>query len=143
MLLLLTLSRLLLSLLLRLLPLLLLLALALVVLLLLIQAGLQKKREEHMKRCKPEPRGASLKHILRLHRYMDIYADAGLQMFQNIDKLEILDLLTGCRTGSWPAAMPEIPADLVVECLCVSTDEEQSHITGGEFLTANKPAGFG
>ena len=96
-----------------------------------------------MKRCKPEPRGASLKHILRLHRYMDIYADAGFQMFQNIDKLEILDLLTGCRTGRWPAAMPEIPADLVVECLCVSTDEEQSQITGGEFITANKPAGLG
>ena len=39
--------------------------------------------------------------------------------------------------------MSEIPADLVVECLCVSTDEEQSHITGGELITAHNPAGLG
>ena len=39
--------------------------------------------------------------------------------------------------------MPEIPADLVVACLCVATDEEQYQITAGEFTTANKPAGLG
>ena len=29
------------------------------------------------------------------------------------------------------------------ECLCVATDEEQYQITAGEFITANKPVGFG
>ena len=36
--------------------------------------------------------------------------------------------------GSWMGAR---------ECLCVATDEEQYQITAGEFITANKPVGFG
>ena len=91
---------------------------------------------------KPEPRVASLKHILRLHKLMDMYASSGLQMLQNIDKLASLNLRIGCETGKWPDPMPTIPADLVVACLCVATDEEHYQITAGEFITANKPVGL-
>ena len=38
------------------------------------------------------------------------------------------------RSGSWMGAR---------ECLCVATDQEQHQITAGEFITANKPVGFG
>ena len=109
----------------------------------MFQASLQAKRAANQKLLKPEPRGASLNHILRLHRYMEMYASSGLQMFQNSDKLASLNLRTGCQTGKWPDPMPMIPTDLVVACLCVATDEEQYQITAGEFITANKPVGFG
>ena len=109
----------------------------------MFQASLQAKRAANQKWLKPEPRVASLKHILRLHKLMDMYAPSGLQMFQNIDKLASLNLRTGCETGKWPDPMPTIPADLVVACLCVATDEEQYQITAGEFITASKPVGLG
>ena len=97
----------------------------------MFQASLQAKRAANQKLLKPEPRGASLKHILRLHKLMDMYASSGLQMFQNIDKLASLNLRIGCQTGKWPDPMPMIPTDLVVACLCVATDEEQYQITAG------------
>ena len=109
----------------------------------MFQASLQAKRAANQKLLKPEPRVASLKHILRLHRMMEMYASSGLQMFQNSDKLASLNLRIGCETGKWPDPMPTIPADLVVACLCVATDEEQYQITAGEFITANKPGGLG
>ena len=108
-----------------------------------LQASLKAKRAANQKSLKPEARVASLKHILRLHRYMDMYASSGLQMFQNSDKLESLNLRIGCETGRWPDPMPRIPADMVVACLCVATDEEQYQITAGEFITASKPEGLG
>ena len=109
----------------------------------MLQASLKAKRAANQKLIKPEPRAASLKHILRLHRYMDMYASSGLQMLQSSDMLERLNLRTGCETGRWPDPMPMIPADLVVACLCVATDEEQYQITAGEFITASNPAGLG
>ena len=109
----------------------------------MFQASLQAKRAANQKLLKPEARVASLKHILRLHRYMEMYASSGLQMFQNSDKLASLNLRIGCETGKWPDPMPTIPADLVVACLCVATDEEQYQITAGEFITASKPVGLG
>ena len=112
-------------------------------LLVVLQASLKAKRAANQKSLQPESRVASLKHILRLHRYMDMYASSGLQMFQNSDKLESLNLRIGCETGRWPDPMPRVPSDLVVACLCVATDEEQYQVTAGEFITANKPGGLG
>ena len=55
-------------------------------------------------------------------------------MFQNMDKLKALKLDIGSRTGNLPNPMLDIPADVVVECLVFCTDQEQSQITGGEFI---------
>ena len=57
-------------------------------------------------------------------------------MFQHSDKLESVNLRIGCEAGRWPDPLPRIPADLVVACLCVATDEEQYQITAGDFITA-------
>ena len=39
--------------------------------------------------------------------------------------------------------MPAVPSDLVVECLTVCTDQEQTQVTGGEFIFAPALAGLG
>jgi len=72
-----------------------------------------------------------------------MYADVGLELFQNASKLEKLNLLDGCRTGRFPDPMPALPADLAVECLTVCTDQEQTQVTGGEFIFAPAPVGLG
>ena len=63
-----------------------------------------------------------------------MYCDRGLEMFQNMDKLKALKLDVGSRTGKLPNPMFDIPGDVVVECLVFCTDQEQSQITGGEFI---------
>ena len=55
-------------------------------------------------------------------------------MFQNMDKLKAMNLATGCKTGKLPNPMTVIPDDVVVECLVFCTDQEQTQITGGEFI---------
>ena len=73
-----------------------------------------------------------------------MYADVGLELFQNTSKLEKLNLLDGCRTGRFPDPVPALPEDLVVECFTVCTDQEQTQITGGEFIfAADSQGGFG
>ncbi len=74
-----------------------------------------------------EPRVASHKHVLRLDRNIELYTDSGLD---------------GCRTGIFPEIW-QLPADIVVECITFCTDQEQSQSTGGEFIRAPEPEGFG
>ena len=52
-----------------------------------------------MKIMTSEPRIASHKHVLRLDRYVELYTDSGLEMFQNTSKVQALGLLDGCRAG--------------------------------------------
>ena len=62
---------------------------------------------------------------------------------QNVSRLKSLILFNGCLSGNFPDPMPAVPSDLVVECLSVCTDQEQTQVTGGEFIFAPAPAGLG
>ena len=104
---------------------------------------LTQKRKKNSALFKPLPRQASHQHVLRVDRYIEMYADVGLELFQNVSRLKSLNLFDGCLTGNFPDPMPAVPSDLVVECLTVCTDQEQTQVTGGEFIFAPAPAGLG
>jgi len=95
-----------------------------------------QKRKKNALLFQTVPRQASQQHVLRVDRYIEMYADVGLELFQNTSQLEKLNLLDGCRTGRFPDPVPALPDDLVVQCLTVCTDQEQTQITGGEFIFA-------
>ena len=46
-------------------------------------------------------------------------------------------------TGKFPEPMPTIPEDYIVESISVCTDQEQTQITGGEFIFKPEPEGLG
>ena len=102
-----------------------------------------QKRKKNTALFKPLPRQSSHQHVLRVDRYIEMYADVGLECFQNVSRLKTLNLFNGCLTGNFPDPMPAVPSDLVVECLTVCTDQEQTQVTGGEFIFAPAPAGLG
>ena len=107
------------------------------------QASLKRKREENQKLVRTVPRKASLKHVLRVNHFVSMLNTDGLRMFRNIDKLKDWGLHEGCLTGKFPAPMPRIPVDWVPASLSVCTDQEQTQITGGEFIFGEKPDGLG
>ena len=102
-----------------------------------------QKRKKNSALFKPMPRQASRQHVLRVDRYIEMYADVGLDLFQNGSRLKSLNLFDGCLTGNFPDPVPAVPSDLVVECLTVCTDQEQTQVTGGELIFAPAPAGLG
>ena len=57
-------------------------------------------------------------------------------------KLPGMGLSLGCQTGKFPDEFPPISQD-VVSSVTVCTDQEQSQITGGEFIFAPEPQGLG
>jgi hypothetical protein len=67
----------------------------------------------------------------------------GLEMFQNVGKLEALGLLEGCQTGKFPDRLPEITCGDEPEVLTFATDQEQTQVTGGEFVLTCEPEGLG
>ena len=107
------------------------------------QASLKRKREENQKLVRTVPRKASLKHVLRVNHYVSMLNTDGLRMFRNIDKLKDWGLHEGCQTGKFPEPMPRIPAHWVPASLSVCTDQEQTQVTGGEFIFGEKPDGLG
>ena len=80
------------------------------------------------------PRAANHKHVARLHRYVEMYCDRGLDMFQNVHTLRDLNLLEGCKTGKFRTLLPNTRDDIDVECIAFCTDQEQCQLTGGEFV---------
>ena len=74
---------------------------------------------------------------------MEVLDPQGLKRFQNKDHLDTLGLREGCMTGKFPEPMPKIPADLEVASLSVCTDQEQTQITGGEYIFKPEPEGLG
>ena len=102
-----------------------------------------QKRKINAKLFKPLPRQASHQHVLRVDRYIEMFADVGLELFQNVHRLKEMNLFNGCLSGEFPEPMPAIPSDLVVECLTVCTDQEQTQVTGGEFIFTPEPFGLG
>ncbi len=82
------------------------------------------KRKEVKALTKRVPRVATQKFVLRLDRFVEMYAanSQGLEMFQNSGKLEALGLLEGCRTGRFPDPLPEIPADFEPDVIAFATD---------------------
>lgn len=106
-----------------------------------MQASLQTKRKQNAKLFKPPPRLASRKYVLRLNKFLEAYNDSGLVFFRNSEKLDTANLMHGCRTGKFPEPMPSLPADLVVESLAIATDQEQTQITGGEFVFSGQNHG--
>jgi hypothetical protein len=103
--------------------------------------SLAAKRKRNKQQFKAAPRLATHKHVLRIDRYIEMYSDSGLEMFQNVCKLKKLNLFEGCATGKFPDVTPKIPTDLTVECFCFVSDQEQSQIAGGEFIVAAKSQG--
>ena len=61
-------------------------------------------------------------------------------MFQNVGKISEIGLSLGCQTGKFLDELPPISQD-VVSSMTVCTDQEQSQITGGEFIFAPEPQG--
>ena len=100
---------------------------------------LAQKRKRNAKLFKPLPRQASHQHVLRVDRYIEMFADVGLELFQNVHRLKEMNLFNGCLSGKFPEPMPAIPSDLVVECLTVCTDQEQTQVTGGSSYSRQSP----
>ena len=108
-----------------------------------VQASLSKKRKENEKLMSRIPRKASKHHALRVDRYVGMLNPLGLRTFQNLQKLKDLNLHDGCQTGKFPMPMPQIPSDFEVSSIAVATDQEQSEVTGGEFIFKHEPLGLG
>lgn len=106
--------------------------------------SVKQKRDANKKLMTKSPRAASRKHVLRLDRYVHLYhKNGGLEQFQNRDKLTAFDLLQGALTGKFPVGdKPEIPDSLRIECFVQCTDQEQSQITGGEFMLSPPEEGL-
>ena len=80
--------------------------------------------------------------MLKVNKYLGMMnGGRGLRQFQNVHKLEEWGLKVGCQTGKFPEPMPQIPADFELDSVAVCTDQEQTQITGGEFIV--KPEAIG
>eukprot|EP00959_Pyramimonas_sp_CCMP1952_P366058 7666700-Pyramimonas_sp.AAC.1 len=73
------------------------------------QGTLAQKRAANKVIAKNPPREASQKFVLRVDRFVEIFADEGLERFQNLEKLDGLGLLQGARTGKFPDPLPPLP----------------------------------
>ena len=107
------------------------------------KASLHVKRKENNKLFEAKPRGASHKFILRVDRFVEMYKGHGLERYDNLATLAAISLLKGCETGKFPEPLPAIPAGVDFESFSFATDQEQSQITGGEFILTPKPQGLG
>ena len=108
-----------------------------------MQASLREKRKTNQKFVKYVPRKASRKFVVRVNRFVQMINPRGLRLFQNVHKLTELNLKKGCETGKFPEPLPTIPPELVVESFACASDQEQTQITGGEFIFGDKPACLG
>ena len=70
-------------------------------------------------------------------------SDQGLRPFQNVDSLRKWNLADGCQTGKFPDPMPSIPEDYCVHSVSICSDQEQTQVTGGEFIFRPEPEGLG
>ena len=97
------------------------------------------------KLLKKQPRLASKSFVLRVDRFIEMYADKGLEQFQNLSDLEKLGLLKAARTGEGlpDPTDPPLPDDLKIPSLAICSDQEQVQITGAEFIFAPEPQGLG
>ena len=105
---------------------------------------LAEKRRQNAKLLRKQPRMASKRFVLRVDRFIELYADIGLEQFQNLSALEKLGLLKAARTGEGlpgPLAAP-LPDDLKIRSLAICSDQEQVQITGAEFIFAPEPQGL-
>ena len=87
-----------------------------------------------------EARKESKKHVAKINRFVSMLHPLGLRRFRNVELLRAMNLKVGCETGTFPTPMPPIPDDLELHSFSVCTDQEQSQITGGEFIFGDKPA---
>lgn len=109
-----------------------------------LQGSLIKKRKANKALVHTIPRRASQQHVLRVNRYLGMLNKGrGLRQFQNVAKLQELNLADGCKTGKFPDPMPPIPEDYIVGSVSMCSDQEQTQITGGEFILKPEPAGLG
>ena len=108
-----------------------------------MQASLREKRKTNQKFVKYVPRKASRKFVARVNRFVEMLNPRGLRLFQNVHKLTELNLKKGCETGKFPEPLPTIPPEIVVESFACASDQEQTQITGGEFIFGDKPACLG
>ena len=109
-----------------------------------LQVSVQKKRKANSKLVHKVVRRQSQQHVLRVNRYLGMMNNGrGLRQFQNVAKLREWNLADGCQTGKFPEPMPRIPEDYVVDSVAVCTDQEQTQITGGDFVFKPEPDGLG
>ena len=108
------------------------------------QALLAEKRKRTKELVKRQPRLASRTFVLRVDRFLELYTNKGLEMFQNLGELEKLGLLKVARSGQGleAAAAISLPESLSVPSLSVCSDQEQVQITGAEFIFAPEPQGL-
>ena len=108
------------------------------------QGNVKEKRDKFKKLAAAETsRQASKKHVLRVDKICEVVCGEGLEKFQNLQQLAELGLLEGARTGKFADPLPRLPEGLVVKSLSICTDQEQTQITGGEFIFAAAPKGLG
>jgi hypothetical protein len=108
------------------------------------QVSLQKKRKANKALVHKVVRRASQQYVLRVNRLVSMMnSGRGLRQFQNVAKLREWNLADGCQTGKFPDPMPQIPEDFEVDSVAMATDQEQTQITGGEFILKPEPEGLG
>ena len=111
---------------------------------LLAQATLPQKRKKNRELLPNVERRASKQHVLRVNRYLGMLnSGLGLRQFQNIAKLHKWNLAVGCQTGKFPVPMPHMDKDYEPDSMSICSDQEQTQITGGEFMFKPEPAGLG
>ena len=90
------------------------------------QGSLPEKRRKVQKLVQKQARGPSQKFVLRVDRFLEIYADKGLDMFQNESQLEGAGWLVAARTGKEiPEAAESLGLLATVASLTLCTDQEQ------------------
>ncbi len=111
---------------------------------LLAQATLPQKRKKNRELLPNVERRASKQHVLRVNRYLGMLNyGRGLRQFQNIGKLHEWNLAVGCQTGKFPVPMPRMDKEYEPDSMSICSDQEQTQITGGEFIFKPEPAGLG
>lgn len=109
-----------------------------------LQGSLPKKRKTNSKLVHRVERRASQQHVLRVNRYLGMMnSEQGLRAFQNVGTLRDWNLDIGCLTGKFPEPMPHMEKGYCVHSVALCTDQEQSQITGGEFIFRPEPEGLG
>jgi hypothetical protein len=66
-----------------------------------------------------------------------------LRAFQNVGTLREWKLDIGCQTGKFPEPMPRMKKGYLVDSMALCTDQDQTQITGGEFILRPEPEGLG
>ena len=93
------------------------------------------KRLRNKKLMAPKGRSATAHFVLRMDWQVKLLNDVGLRFAINWSKLQELGLLDGVKTGKMcEAALGLLGAQPVPKTLFWCTDQEQTQLTGGEFI---------